>query len=68
MYYSNNQDGMNTEILFPVINASDPIAVGGDNPPPSAVDNGLLPGFGLLAGVGSMAIGAVAASRLHREG
>ena len=24
---------MNTEILFPVINATDPIAVGGDNPP-----------------------------------
>ena len=66
VYYSNNEDGMDTEILFPVINASDPIAVGGDGPPPSTGDSGL-PGFGLLAGVGSMAIGAVAASRLHRE-
>ena len=68
LYYSENPDGLETEILFPVINASDPIAVGGDDGPPSTGDSGLLPGFGLLAGVGSLAIGAVAASRLHREG
>mgnify|MGYP001158425889 FL=1 len=67
LYYSNNQDGMNTEILFPVINASDPIAVGGDDAPPSTGDSGLLPGFGLLAGVGSLAIGAAAASKLNRK-
>ena len=68
LYYSENPDGLETEILFPVINASDPIAVGGDDGPPSTGDSGFLPGFGLLAGVGSLAIGAVAASRLHREG
>ena len=67
LYYSENSDGLNTEILFPVINASDPIAVGGDDAPPSTGDSGLLPGFGLLAGVGSLAVGAVAASRQHRE-
>ena len=68
LYYSENPDGLETEINFPVINASDPIAVGGDDGPPSTGDSGLLPGFGLLAGVGSLAIGAVAASRFHREG
>ena len=63
VYYSDNQDGMNTEMLFPVINASDPIAVGGDNPPPSSTDSGLLPGFGLMAGLGAMAAGAIASRR-----
>ena len=63
VYYSDNTDGMNTEILFPVINATDPIAVGGDNPPPSSTDSGLLPGFGLLGGLGAMAAGAIASRR-----
>ena len=63
IYYSDNQDGLTTEILFPVINASDPVAVGGDNPPPSSTDSGLLPGFGLLGGLGAMAAGAIASRR-----
>lgn len=62
IYYSDNQDGMETEILFPVINATDPNAVGGDNPPPSSTGSGL-PGFGLLAGLGAMAAGAIASRR-----
>ena len=67
MYY--HTPGNNSaEVEFPVINQSMPGEGGGDE------EGGLiggvtdsLPGFGLMAGVGSLAMAAVAASRLSRE-
>ena len=68
-YYSNNQDGMDAEVLWPVINMTEEVPGEGD----SGGDNGGslpggLPGFGLAAGLGSLALAAVAgSSRLNRD-
>ena len=64
-YYSNNEDGMTAEANFPVINMTevvDPDGGGGDEGEGSLP--GGLPGFGLMAGLGALAIAAVAAN--HR--
>ena len=66
MYYSNNEDGQAVEANFPIVNATgDGSGDGGDNG-----DGGLggavgdsLPGFGLAAGLGALAMAAIASSR-----
>ena len=67
MYY-HTPDNNSAEVEFPVVNQSMPGQGGEDE------EGGLiggvtdsLPGFGLMAGVGSLAMAAVAASRLSRE-
>ncbi len=63
-YYSNNEDGMTAEANFPLINmteAVDPEGEGGDEDGGSLP--GGLPGFGLMAGLGALAIAAVAANQ-----
>ena len=68
-YYSNNQDGMDAEALWPVINMTEeaPEGGGGDGEDGGSLPGGL-PGFGLAAGLGSLALAAVAAnSRINRD-
>ncbi|MGB1692330.1 MAG: hypothetical protein ACPHDQ_06270, partial [Candidatus Thalassarchaeaceae archaeon] len=64
MYYSNNEENYSVEANFPVVNAT------GDGPGDGDGDGGLggavgdsLPGFGLAAGLGAMAMAAIASSR-----
>jgi len=65
-YYSNNEDGMTAEANFPVINMTDS-PVGEEGPGEDGGDGvGGLPGFGLVAGLGAMAMAAIA-SRSRRE-
>ena len=67
-YYSNNEDNYSVEANFPVVNLTEP-GEGGDD------DGGgiggavtdTLPGFGLSAGLGALALAAVAGSRFKRE-
>ena len=68
MYYSNNDENYSVEANFPVINASD-VGPGDDGDGGGiggAVDDAL-PGFGLAAGLGALAIAAVGASRFERK-
>tara|TARA_B100001287_G_scaffold1048_1_gene812 strand:- start:3533 stop:4360 length:828 start_codon:yes stop_codon:yes gene_type:complete len=68
-YYSNNQDGMDAEVLWPVVNITEenPEGEGGDGEGSGSLPGGL-PGFGLAAGLGSLALAAVAgSSRLSRD-
>ena len=68
-YYSNNQDGMDAEVLWPVVNITEenPEGEGGDGEDSGSLPGGL-PGFGLAAGLGSLALAAVAgSSRLSRD-
>jgi hypothetical protein len=66
MYYSNNEDNASVVANFPVINVS---ATGGGGGGGSIVDkvDDALPGFGLVAGIGALALAAVRASRFSRE-
>ena len=65
MYYSNNEDNYSVEANFPVVNAT------GDGPMNGDDDDGILggavgdslPGFGLAAGLGALAMAAIASSR-----
>ena len=67
MYYSNNEENYSVEANFPVVNAT------GDGPGDGSGDDddGLLggavgdslPGFGLAAGLGALAMAAIASSR-----
>ena len=69
MFYSNNEDNYSVEANFPVINASDAGPGDGDGDGGGiggAVDDAL-PGFGLAAGLGALAIAAVGASRFERK-
>jgi len=64
-YYSNNEDGMDVEVNFPIINMTEAVdpdgeGDGGDD------DGGLpggLPGFGILAGLSAMALAVIAPRR-----
>ena len=67
-YYSNNEENYTVEANFPVINHTIPGEGGGGG------DGGIgdtvsdaLPGFGLVAGIGALALAAVGASRFTRE-
>ena len=67
-FYSNNEDNYTVEANFPVVNQTIPGEGGGSG------DGGIgdsvsdaLPGFGLVAGIGALALAAVGASRFTRE-
>ena len=68
-YYSNNENNDTVEVNFPVINQTIPGQGGGDGDEGGiggAVSDAL-PGFGLVAGIGALALAAVGASRFSRE-
>ena len=68
-YYSNNENNDTVEVNFPVINQTIPSQGGGDGDEGGiggAVSDAL-PGFGLVAGIGALALAAVGASRFSRE-
>ncbi|SVD58236.1 uncharacterized protein METZ01_LOCUS411090, partial [marine metagenome] len=67
-YYSNNEDNNSVEVNFPVINQTIPGEGGGDGGDGigGAVSDAL-PGFGLVAGIGALALAAVGASRFTRK-
>ena len=66
MYYSNNEDNYSVEANFPVVNATgdgpEDGGDGGDGLLGGAVGDSL-PGFGLAAGLGALAMAAIASSR-----
>jgi hypothetical protein len=65
-YYSNNENNETVEVNFPVINHTMPGEGGGDGGIGGAVSDAI-PGFGLVAGIGALALAAVGASRFSRE-
>jgi len=67
-FYSNNEDNYTVEANFPVVNQTIPGEGGGDGGDGigGAVSDAL-PGFGLVAGIGALALAAVGASRFSRE-
>jgi len=67
-YYSNNENnGNDTVVNFPVINQTIPGEGGGGDGGIGDAVSDALPGFGLVAGIGALALAAVGASRLSRE-
>ncbi len=66
LYYSNNDNNATVEANFPIVNLSEPGGGGGGGGFGGAVDDAL-PGFGLAAGLGALAMAAVGASRFARE-
>lgn len=64
-YYSNNEDGMTAEANFPIINMTEAVDPdgGGDGDNDGGSLPGGLPGFGLMAGLGALAIAAVAVNQ-----
>ncbi len=66
LYYSNNEENYTVEVNFPVINQTIPGEGGGGDGIGGAVSDAL-PGFGLVAGIGALALAAVGASRFSRE-
>ena len=67
-FYSNNEENYTVEANFPVVNQTIPGEGGGDGGDGigGAVSDAL-PGFGLVAGIGALALAAVGASRFSRE-
>jgi hypothetical protein len=65
-YYSNNENNDTVEVNFPVINHTMPGEGGGDGGIGGAVSDAV-PGFGLVAGIGALALAAVGANRFSRE-
>ena len=65
MYY-HTPDNPAAEVEFPIVNQSMPMEEEGDGGLIGGVTDSV-PGFGLLAGVGSLAMAAVAASRSSRD-
>ena len=66
-YYSNNEENYSVEANFPVINQTIPGEGGGDEGGIGGAVSDALPGFGLVAGIGALALAAVGASRFSRE-
>ena len=60
LYYANNQDGMRSQIQFPIVDA--PEVVEDEEPEEDGIIPGVgsLPGFGLLSGMGAMALASAA--------
>ena len=67
LYYSNNENNNTVEVNFPVINHTIPGEGGGDDGGIGDAVSDALPGFGLVAGIGALALAAVGASRFTRE-
>ena len=66
-YYSNNEDNNSVEVNFPVINQTIPGEGGGSDGGIGGAVSDAIPGFGLVAGIGALALAAVGASRFSRE-
>ena len=66
-YYSNNENNDTVEVNFPVINQTIPGEGGGDGGGIGGAVSDAVPGFGLVAGIGALALAAVGASRFSRE-
>ena len=67
-YYSNNENNDTVEVNFPVVNQTIPGEGGdGDGDGIGGAVSDALPGFGLVAGIGALALAAVGASRFSRE-
>jgi hypothetical protein len=67
-YYSNNENnGNDTVVNFPVINQTIPGEGGGGDGGIGDTVSDALPGFGLVMGIGALALAAVGASRFTRE-
>ena len=58
MYYENNEDGNDATVNFPVVNMTE-AGPNGEGPVDGEDDEGFLPGFGLLAGLGALALASV---------
>ena len=67
LYYSNNEENYTVETNFPVVNQSVPGEGGGGGDGIGGAVSDALPGFGLVAGIGALALAAVRASRFSRE-
>ena len=65
-FYTNNAENYTVEANFPVVNHTIPGEGGGGEGIGGAVSDAL-PGFGLVAGIGALALAAVGASRFSRE-
>jgi len=67
MYYENNEDGNDAMVNFPVVNLTE----GGpfpEGPEDGEDEEGVLPGFGLLTGLGALALASAASrSRIGEE-
>ena len=66
-FYSNNEENYTVETNFPVVNQTVPGEGGGDGDGIGGAVSDALPGFGLVAGIGALALAAVRASRFTRE-
>ena len=66
-FYTNNAENYTVEANFPVINHTIPGEGGGGGDGIGGAVSDALPGFGLVAGIGALALAAVGASRFSRE-
>ena len=62
-YYSNNEDGMDVEANFPIINMTEAVDPDGEGGGGGGTDAGGLPGFGILAGLAAMAMAVIVPRR-----
>jgi hypothetical protein len=62
-YYSNNQDGLDVEANFPIINMTEAVDPDGEGGSGSDESDGALPGFGILAGISAMAMAVIVPRR-----
>ena len=67
LYYSNNEENYTVEANFPVVNQTIPGEGGGSDGGIGGAVSDAIPGFGLVAGIGALALAAVGASRFTRE-
>jgi hypothetical protein len=65
-YYSDNQDGLNVEVNWPIINVTEEADPEGEAGPGGSSGGGL-PGFGILAGLSAMAMAVIAPRRRLRS-
>jgi outer membrane lipoprotein SlyB len=66
IYYSNQNDSA-VEVLFPVVNKTEPVSVDDDEGVLGGAVGDALPGFGLMAGMAALAMAAVAGSRVKKN-
>ena len=62
-YYSDNQDGMDVEVNWPIINVTEAADPEGEGGSVVGSSGGGLPGFGILAGLSAMAMAVIAPRR-----
>ena len=62
-FYSNNEDGMDVQANFPIINMTEAVDPDGEGGGSGGTDAGGLPGFGILAGLAAMAMAVIVPRR-----